>query len=395
MKQSSSQKSLLILLSVALIIVSGTFLISIFARGYQLDTSSGLKLRVTGLLSVSSKPKLASVYLNNVLTSVTDDTLNLTPGDYLLKISKEGYHSWEKNIRIKAELVSQVEAQLFRASSELKPLFEHQILNPTTSPDKTKIIYAVASSSAISKENGLFLTEITELPFLMSRSSERQLFPNTSSLDWSKYTFEFSPNSKQVLALSKNNSSAYLFSLESNQNVNSLFNISSQLTQIKKQWQEDKENNFQEMLAKVPDGIRSFVATDSSALSFNTQESKFIYKASQNGEVPNLLPSPPPTQSIQTQQRNLIKNFYYVYDIKEDTNFLIGPASLEQVSWIPYSDNILYLDNNQIRVCDYDATNYQTIYVDSLIPKAILPTPDGYRLIISKDTLYSITLRER
>lgn len=379
----------------ALIVVSSTFLISIFARGYRLDTSSGFKLKATGLLSVTSKPKFASVYVNNLLTTATDDTLNLVPGNYQIKITKDGYHSWEKNIQIKPELVNQIEAQLFRSSTELKPLIQSQIISPVASSDNTKIVYAVASSSASNKENGLYLIELTELPLLMSRSNERLLFPSTISLDWSKYTFEFSPDSKQILATANNKASVYLFSLEQNQNVNSLFDISARLTLIKKEWQQIKEKITKDKLVKIPIKFQAFIATSSAILSLNTNEDKLLYQASQNSQLPSLLPSPPPTQSTQPQERNLSKDSYYVYDLKEDTNFLIGPASLGQISWIPYSSNLLFIENNQIRVCDYDATNYQTIYSDSSPPKILLSTPDGYRLIISRNTLDSITIKDR
>ncbi len=379
----------------ALIVVSSTFLISIFARGYRLDTSSGFKLKVTGLLSVTSKPKFASVYVNNLLTTATDDTINLSPGTYHLKITKDSYNSWEKYIQIKPELVNQVEAHLFRSSIELIPLTEHQIINPTASPDGQKIVYAVASSSATSKENGLYLMELTEIPLLMSLNNERQLFPNTTSLDWSNFSFEFSPDSKQILATSSQKTLAYLFSLEQNQNVNNLSDISTRLPQIKKEWQDGQGKNIKNKLAKIPLAFQTFVATESAILSLNHSEDKLLYQAVKDSQLPSLLPSPPPTQSTQVQQRNLIKDSYYVYDFKEDTNFLIGPPSLSQISWIPYSNNLFFIENNQIRICDYDATNYQTIYSDSVSPKILLPTPDGYRLIISRDSLQSITIKDR
>lgn len=395
MKSDSNQKSLLIILSVALIIVSSTFLISIFARGYRLDTSSGFKLKATGLLSVTSKPKSARVYINNLLVTATDNVLNLSPGNYHLKITKDGYLPWEKNIQIKPELVNQIETQLFRSTTELKALTQHHILNPVISPDATKIIYAVASTSATSKENGLYLMELTDLPLLLTRNNERLLLPSTNILNWSKYTFKFSPDSKQILATADNNASNYLFSLEPDLNINNLFDISSRLTQIKKEWQQIDEKITKTKLEKIPLSLHPFIATNSAVLSFNTSEDKILYQALKDGQVSNLLPSPPPTQSTQTQQRNLSKNSYYVYDLKDDTNFLIGSNSLNQIAWIPYSNNLIFVENNQVRTSEYDATNYQTIYSDSSPIKVLLPTPDGYRLIISQDTLYSITIRDK
>lgn len=403
MNSDSNRKSLLIILSVASIVVSVTFLISIFARGYRLDTDNGnFKLKVTGLLSVTSKPKSASVYVNDILVTATDDTINLNPGNYKVKISKEGFFPWEKNIQIRPELVYQADAQLINFPPELKPITQSQLFNPTVSPDSTKIIFAIASSSATSKENGLYLLELSELPLLPSKNNQKLLSPNLSYLDWSKFTFEFSPNSKQVIASSKTNSSTYLFSIDQPLVPKNLFDISYRLPQIKKEWSEIEKQITQEKLKKLPIGIQSHIATDSALLAFNTSEDKIIYQASDSAQILPQIISPPPTKSTQTQQRLLNKGFYYVYDLKEDTNFLIGDTGLSQISWLPYSNSLVYIQNNDIKVLEYDATNLHTIYTKTVSQTVLLPTPDGYKLIIStslKDNplnnLYSLTIRER
>ena len=403
MNSDSNRKSLLIILSVASIVVCGTLLISIFARGYRLDTNNGaFKLKVTGLLSATSKPKSASVYVDDLLVTATDDTLNLSPGNYKIKIIKDGYLPWEKNIKIQPELVYQTDAQLFRSSPDLKLITEGEIINPVVSPDFTKIVYAIASTSATSKENGLYLLELTELPLLMSKSTQRLLSLNSTYLDWSKYSFQFSPNSKQILASSKTNPNVYLFSLDQSLNSQNLLDVSSRLPQIMKDWKISQDQITQNKLEKLPLELTSVIATDSAIISFNSTEDKILYQASSSAQLLTHLPTPPLTQSTQTQQRDLQEGFYYVYDIKDDTNFLIGDTSISQVSWIPYSNNLLFIKDKNILVAEYDATNYQNIYSGYLSPQILLPTPDGYRLIISISTsdktpksLYSMTIKER
>jgi hypothetical protein len=401
MNSDSTRKSLLIILSVASIVISGTLLISIFARGYRFDTDNGLKLKITGLLSATSKPKSASVYINNLLTTATDDTVNLTPGKYQIKITKDGYLPWEKNIQIQPELVYQADAQLFRSSFDLKPITQSKIANPVISPDGNKIIYSIASSSANSKENGLYLLELTELPLLMSKNTQRLLSPNLSYLDWSKYTFEFSPNSKQVLATSKSNSNTYLFSLDQSIDSKNLFDVTSRLTQIRQDWQNAQIQITQNKIEKLPKDLQNVIATNSTVLAFNSTDDKIVYQASESAKLLQII-TPPPTQSTQTQQRILQKNSYYVYDLKDDTNFLIGDSSINQISWIPYSNDLIFVKNKDISVIEYDATNYQKLYSGYLPPKIILPTPDGFRLIlsisVSKDSpenLYSVTIKDR
>lgn len=403
MNSDSNRKSLLIILSVASIVVSVTLLISIFARGYRLDTNNGsLKLKITGLLSATSKPKSASVYINNLLTTATDDTINLNPGNYQIKITKAGYLPWGKNIQIQPELVYQTDAQLFRSTPDLKPITQSKIVNPTISPDLTKIIYAVASTSATSKENGLYLLELTELPLMMSKNSERLLSLNLPYLDWSKYNFQFSPNSKQILATSKSNPSSYLFSIDQSLNPKSLIDVSSKISQIKNTWQINQKQIVQSKIDKLPLELQSFVSTTSSVLSLNSTEDKILYQASTSATLPEHFIPTPPTQSTQTQHRSLTKDSYYVYDIKDDTNFLIGDTSIKQISWIPYSNNLIFVKDKDIRVSEYDATNYQSIYSGYYSPSIILPTPDGNKLIISISTsknspenLYSIIIRDK
>lgn len=402
MNPDSNRKSLLIILSVALVIVSSTLLISIFARGYRLDTKNGnLKIKVTGLLSVTSKPKSASVYVDNLLVTATDDTLNLNPGSYQLKISKDGYFPWEKNIQIQPELVYQADAQLLRQNFEPKSLTQGKIFNLAISPDQSKVIFSfVSSPSAVStQKSGLYLLELTELPLLMSKNTQRLLSLNSASLDWTKFTFQFSPNSKQILATSK--TSSYLFTVDQTLNSSNLLDITSKISQIKKDWETSQKQITDNKLEKLPKELKALVSTSSSVLSFNNTEDKILYQALTSASLENLIISPPPFKSTQTQSRQLQKNFYYVYDLKEDTNFLIGDTSISQISWIPYSNSLVFSQDNQISVIEYDSTNHQTLYSDSE-NHTFLPTPDGYRLIITLSNqenpaknLYLVTIKDR
>lgn len=403
MNTDTNRKSLLIILAVASIVVSGTFLISIFARGYRIDTNNGnFKLKVTGLLSATSKPKSASVYIDNLLVTATDDTINLSPGNYQIKITKNGYLPWEKNILIQPELVYQADAQLFRTTPDLKPITQSQVINPTISPDATKIIYALASTSATSKDNGLYLLELTELPLLMSKNSEKLLASNLPHLDWSKYNFQFSPNSKQVIATSKTNPNVYLFSIDQTINQKNLFDVSSQLEKIKADWKNLEEQSIQNKLEKIPPQLKTLIATNSAILSFNSTDDKILYQASSSAQLTIVMPTPPPAQSTQTQNRILKKGFYYVYDIKDDTNFLIGDTTISHISWIPYSNDLIYIQNKNVNVIEYDSTNHHILYSGYYSPTITLPTPDGFRLIISVSTsknspenLYTMTIKDR
>nr|MCW1949497.1 PEGA domain-containing protein [Candidatus Shapirobacteria bacterium] len=156
MENTSNRRSLILIALVGFFIVSFTYLISIFARGYRFSLKNGFTLNPTGIISAVSYPKGASVYINDKLITATDDTFNLSPGVYNLKINKDGFNQWQKNITVKTETVYQADIQLFSSVPDLKPITLTGAINPSANSDNTKIVYAVASASA-TKDNGCLL----------------------------------------------------------------------------------------------------------------------------------------------------------------------------------------------------------------------------------------------
>ena len=61
-----------------------------YARGYRLDLKER-SVKSTGIISATSNPKAAKIYVNGELKGVTDTNLTLPPGNYLVEIKKEGY----------------------------------------------------------------------------------------------------------------------------------------------------------------------------------------------------------------------------------------------------------------------------------------------------------------
>lgn len=402
MTGSRNRKSLLFILSIAFFVIVTTFLISIFARGYRLDHGNGVfRLKITGILSATSKPKSANVYLNNILETNTDNTLNLNPGPYHLKITKDGYFPWQKNIQIRPELVYQSDAQLFLLQPETSFFDLITVHHPTLSPNRNKIIFAVATTSAELKEAGLYLLEFTEIPLLPSRINHKLISANTPSLNWSKYTFEFSPDSKQILATIPKGP-AFLIDLDKKVFPNSLTDVSLQIPVIKNNWLQDKEQLNLSLLDRLPPGLASFIATNS-AIAYNSFGDKVLYTASASGELPPLLSSPPLSRSTQNQDRQLQPGFYYVYDLKEDTNFNLGSTQPQTLSWIPYTNNLTFIADNNLNIIEYDATNlYQIYHFQKNNPSFLATTPDGQKIFIleasSESTpaaFLSLTVRDR
>ncbi len=402
MAKSSDKKSLLIILSVLLLVASSTYLISFYARGYQINLKKGVVLQATGLLSATSKPKSASVYVNDRLITATDDTINLPPGDYSVRIIKDGYLPWEKDIIIKKEVVFQTDAQLYRSVPDLRPVTLSGALSSIVSPDGTKIIYSVASASA-SRDNGLYQIDLIDNPIPINRSSAKQIAPNFPGIDWSKFTFEFSPDGRSIMASNINSNISYLISLDSAINTRNLFDVTPRLSIIKEEWEKQIIQNNLIKLDKLPKEIKQFISTDSAQtrILLNSAEEKVLYLAESDGQIsPNII-TPPPAQSTQVQNREIKSGNYYVYDIKDDTNFLIGTdQDIVKPFWLPNSNSIIFLSNKQIKVIEYDGTNNQTLFAGNFNPEYVFPWADGSRIVTlvspfegASENLYAITIR--
>jgi hypothetical protein len=401
MNSNPTRHSLIVFLSVAFSISLSTYVISLLARGYQFSLKNGLTLNPTGIISAVSKPKGASVFVNDKLITATDDTINLSPGEYKLRISKDGFLPWEKNITIKKETVYQADIQLFSSVPDLKPITLTGAINPSVNADNSKIVYAVASASA-TKDNGLYLMESSGLPISLLRSDSRQLSPNTATINWSEFTYTFSPNSRQILASNPKTKVNYLVSLDTPVSSQKLTDITTELKDIKTEWQTQTSLIINTKLERVPKEIRQLIATDSAQhIQFSSDDNKILYLSQKDEEIKPDLITPPPAQSTQIQERQVKSGNYYVYDIKDDTNFLIGAKDkISQISWLANSNNLVFVQDQNLKVIDYDGTNKQTIFAENFDANCIATWNDGSKIIIltkpypsAPKNLYAISIK--
>lgn len=395
------KKSLSIILLVILFIVGGTVALSYFARGYQISTKGKVSFLATGIISVTSQPKAASVYVNDRLITATDDTINLVPDQYTIRIVKDGYLPWQKTVQVKKEIVYQTNTQLFRSAPDLKPITLTGALNPTSSPDGSLVIFSVASASAV-KDNGLYLLQLSDSPIFLTKSSTKQLSSNLPNVDWSKFTFTFSPNSKQILAHHATANVNYLINIETNTDFKNLYDITPKLAIIKADWQTQEQEIVKTKTALIPTQLQSYISTSSAQeIIFNTDDSKVLYLAQKDGSLQKDLITPPPAQSTQSQSRDIKAGNYYVYDLKDDTNFLIGSKDkLYHLNWLANSNNLIYIDDQRIQTVEYDNTNQQTLFAGNFNKDIVYSWSDGNKIVTliapfssAQENLYSISIR--
>ena len=394
MLDKKDQKSLQITTTILFLIIVITYLITSYAKGYRLNLQKGISFKATGILSATSKPKASSVYINDHLVTATDDTINLSPGEYEIKILKDGYTPWIKTITLKKETVFQTDTHLFRITPDIRSVTLSGAINPIISNDNTKIIYAVASASA-SKNNGLYQYDLSNTILPLNKSQPKQIATNFHNIDWSKFEFQFSPDNKELIATSPSNHISYLINLEEPINYQNLKDITLNKNILLETWKDQELTQIQENIKKLPEIFKNFISTDSAKnILFTNEFDKVLYLSKADYQLDNNLISPPPSQSTQKQQRQIKKDFFYVYNIKDDTNFEIGHKNeILNPLWLPASNNILFINEDKIKIVDYDGTNKNTLFGNKFQTNFITSKTDGNEIIIFDNNLYALNIR--
>ncbi len=442
-----------IFFATGLFVLLGTLFVIRLAKGYR--PAGGAVLRGTGLLAANSFPKGAEVYINDRLTTATDDTLNLDPGEYQIEIRKDGFHPWKKTLKIQKELVTQTNATLFPTVPSLTPLTFTGALNPVPSPDGNKIVFAVASASA-SVKNGLYVQDLSSNPLSLNRSP-RQIARNTSLYDFANASFTWSPDSSQIIA-SFENSHLLLDSSRFNDEAD-FRDVTVRLPAIFQDWEAEIARTERANLIDLPKFMMEVATASATNVFISPESSKLLYQATKSLTIPPALIPPVPAASTQPEARTLEPGAFYVYDIKEDRNFLVKPAPSEEptesrlvkeliitdiltplapaelpstssstvrsitkgksledalreisaqyssrvvtnIQWYPDGLHLLITSDSGIEIMEYDGNNRVTVFSGSFSPSLVYPWPDGSRIVtllqFSPDTapnLYAIKLK--
>lgn len=111
-------------------------LVVLYTAGYRFDfhTVSFVK---TGALAVSTDPRGAHVVLNDdrKLTRTPSILKNILPGTYTLRVSKDGYHEWRREITVRSRETTMVdEILLFQNEQQAEVIFDKNV-NFTASAD--------------------------------------------------------------------------------------------------------------------------------------------------------------------------------------------------------------------------------------------------------------------
>lgn len=381
------------------VVLLGTAIAIFLAKGYRVSPQTGT-VAGTGIMSVISIPDQASVYLDDHLSTATDANINsLPPKVYKVRIVKEGFIPWEKDIEVKEGLVSQVKATLFPSIPSIYPLTFNGVENVLVSPDRQRAAYIVPGKD---RKSGIWVWEMTDRPigFARGREPHQVAAVGNSGYDYTKAIIRWSPNSSQLLVNLPDRS----LLLDSDRLNDPPRDITAILAPTIASWNKDEETGLAEQLQSITDRKIRAVASESAYFRWSPDETKILVRDS----AAKATPSPKPNNQEQNPEGDeLVLSSYKIFDLENKKEYQLPKAY--SYEWLADSEHLVMVNpqenqENQfvVSVIEYDGFNKSDIYAGNFNPKSVFVWPDGSRLVIvtslstptaSKPNLFGINLK--
>ena len=384
-----------------LFVIIATVAVISIGKGYRFGFNTGkIEIAGTGLLVLKSTPDSAQVFVNGHLTTATNNTINLSPATYTIKIQKNGYFPWEKKVIIQAEAVSQANAQLLPIAPKLESITDKGVGSPTIDPSQTRIAYTISSQSA--KLNGIYVTDTSSRPILTLQNDSTQIADDTFAI-FSQAKLTWSPDGKQILAsISAQIGAPTYYLLRSDQFNSAPSDVTEILPTVMAGWNKDKVKIDQARINSVPPQLRSVIKNEFAVLVWSPDETKILYIASESATIPLIITPRLIGTNSTPEQREIKKGEYYVYDIKEDRNYSLPSENFAGAySWFPDSNHFIYVKDQKINFVDSDGKNNTVFFAGPFDVHFLFPWSDGTRVVILTNlgnltiapNLYTISLK--
>lgn len=390
------KRQLAITVSIVVFLLLATVLVIFYGRGYRFGLDRGRpEFLGTGLLVTTSKPDGASVFINGHLSTATANTINLAPGEYNVKIFKDGYFPWEKKIKIEKEVVTKADALLFPTAPKLESLTNSGAGSPVQDPSKTRLAYTVASQSA--RKNGIYILDMTARPILTLQSASTQIADDTVDL-LSGSNFSFSPDGSELVATT---SAQTTYLLDAKSFNASPRDITTNIQNVGLSYNKEKADKEKARIDSLTKKLRKEIADNFNVLEWSMSETKILYEATSSSTLPVIINPRLIGTDTAPEQRKLEKGQIFVYDIQEDKNYKIDVRSPKNLHWFPDSSHLIYVSDKRIDIMEYDGGNRTTIYAGPFVDSYVFPWPDGSQIVILTDlgnpnitpNLYTIGLK--
>lgn len=340
----------------------------------------------TGILSVASFPEKASIWIDNTLSTVTNTSLSLSPGEYHIRIRREGYQDWEQTIQIRAGIVSTIDALLVPTSPSLRTLTASGVIRPALAPSKTKVTYITVDdqatpSATVESHTGIWMLELRTSALGWKQESKKLYTPRSTS-SWPFPQLSWAADESSIVADST--TSAILLSTDLT--ISSTTQVSpGVLATLKTQWDEETKKKQELAIAALTQPVSELLASAAGSIMFSPDETKILYEATAAATIPS--PKHVMIGSNSTPEtREIAAGKLYIYDLKEDRNYFIADTtqvhSIDTTIWYTDSKHIVMVENSTIYIVDYDGTNKRTVYAGPFDPDVLYVWPAGGKLVI-------------
>lgn len=391
----------------------------LIARGYRFSFTDN-KINSTGILVATSSPTGAKVYVNGALKGATNQNISLPPGNYTVEITKEGYTSWRSELGVKGEVVTNASATLFPLNPSLSPITNLGIVYAQFFPDAEKVIIVAdnpqtASESADASEptiekNGIYALDNANGPLRLLNGMRLLIGKSKfdAQTDLSDVVISMSPDGSEML-LTTNNSKpkvakTYLVSTEKTDQ--SLFETTKSKQVIEQAWEKKRAERVEKILETFKKPLADIALSSFDIIGFSIDETKILYHPKSNTTIPIII-KPRLIGTNQTSEvRNVIPGNIYVYDKKEDKNYLLSNVTEQfplsnrktvkitnqlienwkskissSLMWHPNSTQLVIKGSENVSIIDYDGTHEQTVYSGPIQNDFLAVTGDGKLLI--------------
>ena len=376
-----------------------------YARGFSFDFSNK-KIDHTGLLSIATVPQGAQVFLDDRLTSASNTTITyLKPKKYKLKLTKDGFNTWEKEIEIRADLTTEVEATLYPSIPELKPLTLTGAANPLTSPDGNKLLYSTNDE----KGAGLWILDMSSGPLPFKRTPH-QIVKNTQDLDFSSAQATWSPDSATIWVKIQRNKTegeenTRNFLLDAGKLNDKLIDVTATLESTLSGWQ-DEINKQEKLRIKKLEVVPDLEKQSQEALDKQTASNSALLGILKYCPCDLIWSADEKKVLIPKAKDGSFGEGATVWLLK-DTNPLIKTPNkfdipqAKQTFWLPDSKHLVLVQEKEIQIIEFDGFNKVTVYSQNFENGYVFSWSDGSRLVIlatfnqsagAQPNLYSINL---
>ncbi len=333
----------------------------------------GGSLAKTGMILAKSIPDGARVLLDGELRAATDSTISgLKPGTYHLKIEKEGFLPWEKDVEVKEELVTNVTALLPPVSPSLTAITQSGARLVTLAPSGAKAAFLSDKKLFILALNSQFLG------FLRTRPQEIATEP--SDFPFSKVTkMAFSPNEDQILLIAGKKGIYFKIAAAASPTV------VTDPARLQAEWltqsQTQRAGAIRDL--KVPEELKDLALAAENL--WSPDERKFLYEKTEGGK-----------------RQFWVANFTDPLPVGEETNRKILETTSKdlKILWLANSQNFVLIEGEAVSIMDLDGTNRREIFKGTLGERIALSSTDLTQVIVltsispnAPANLYGISLR--